>query len=330
MRIEAAAGFLVLVLSCSSAPGGSSGIANAGGLSGGGAAGSPGSLNVTPDRDCTAASDKVGCACMLVDEQRACQVGNCPGTQTCLSTGTGEVATPLWGACNASTLASGACSTADGAGGSSGGDGAGGSSGGGSTGDDAGGKGSTGDGAAGKGSTGDGLLPSLCTNHKINNEPEILAGYAPADGQSVSESGQIKVWVNDEGAPFISPGEKLDPNTGAVTTPGDHTAKAPDGYLWEPALYIAPDTAESGGTPHFPQMIKGWYSYPGKGKNAGILGAPADPVPGKTKLPEKYTAEDIWEVSQLGLPPGHYIAEFVVWDGDTDRAIGCIRIDITP
>lgn len=29
------------------------------------------------------------------------------------------------------------------------------------------------------------------------------------------------------------------------------------------ALYISPKTAENGGTPHFPDYIKGDYGYPG-------------------------------------------------------------------
>jgi hypothetical protein len=136
--------------------------------------------------------------------------------------------------------------------------------------------------------------------------------------------------VNDEGAPFVAPNEQVDPNTGAVTVPGDRTARAPDGYLWEPALYIAPATAERGGPPHFPQVIKGNYNYPGRGKTAGFMSAPIDPIPGNPSLQEKYTAEDVWDVSALGLPPGRYILEFVVWDGDTDRAVGCISVTITP
>jgi hypothetical protein len=28
--------------------------------------------------------------------------------------------------------------------------------------------------------------------------------------------------------------------------------------------------------------------------------------------------------------PGTYIAELVIWDGDEDRAVGCITINITP
>jgi hypothetical protein len=239
----------------------------------------------------------------------------CQGTQTCISGGNAEFLTLTWGPCTASSPCVPPPTTS---GSGAGGDGQGGKGGG------------TGDGAGGRGGgTGDGL-PPLCTDKTVNNEPEILAAYSPPNGSMIPESGQIRVWVNDEGAPFIAPNEQLDPTTGAIAVPGDRTAKAPDGYLWEPALYIAPATAERGGTPHFPQFIKGNYNYPGAGKNAGKLSAPIDPIPGNPSLSEKYTAEDVWQVSALGLPPGTYILEFVVWDGDTDRAVGCITVTITP
>jgi hypothetical protein len=175
----------------------------------------------------------------------------------------------------------------------------------------------------------------LCSYRTINNEPEILAAYSPANGQSVGQNGQIKVWISDEAAAIIAPNEGVDPSTGLITSPGDRSAKAPDGYLWEPALYIAPETAESGGTPHFPQAIKGWYNNhaplnggkPAKGAGAQIPGIEAPP-PG-TSLTEKFSSEDIWDVSELGLAPGTYLAEFVIHDGDVDRAVGCITIVIT-
>jgi|GEM_PF-1269465 len=171
--------------------------------------------------------------------------------------------------------------------------------------------------------------PSLCNNKSVNTEPDILVGYSPAAGQSIDATGQIKVWVNDEGAPIIAPNEQINPGTGQITTPGDRTAKAPDGYLWEPALYIAPQTAESGGTPHFPDYIKGDYNSSGQGKGAGSKSAPIDPVPANSKpLKEHYTAEDIWNVSELNLPPGTYTAEFVIHDGDDDRGVGCVSITI--
>lgn len=181
--------------------------------------------------------------------------------------------------------------------------------------------------------------PSLCTNDAVNNEPEILAAYSPAMGQSVARNGQIKVWVNDEAPPFIAQNEKVDPTTGAVLTPGDRTGKAADGYLWEPALYIAPQSAETGGTPHFPQWIKGHYNNnplagkPMGGRGApvpGTIGAPMDAVPAGTTLKEKYTDEYVWDVCALGLAPGTYTAEFVIHDGDTDRGVGCVTIVIAP
>jgi hypothetical protein len=172
--------------------------------------------------------------------------------------------------------------------------------------------------------------PTLCTNKAINNEPEILAAYSPASGETVGANGQIKVWVTDENPPFIAPGEQVDPNTGAITTPGDRTAKAPDGYLWEPALYISPQTAASGGTPHFPQLIKGSYNNNPPTRGTGTAGAPMDPLPAGSPRQLRYTGEDIWDVNALGLAPGTYSAEFLIFDGDKDRGVGCVTIVITP
>jgi hypothetical protein len=175
--------------------------------------------------------------------------------------------------------------------------------------------------------------PSLCTDSSINTEPEILAAYSPASGQSVGADGQIKVWVNDERAALIAPNEQVDAMTGMITTPGDRTAKATDGYLWEPALYIAPQTAENGGAPHFPQSIKGWYNnmppFVRSSSATGTQVAGMDPPPAGTKLSERYTTEYTWDVSALGLQPGTYSGEFVIHDGDRDRAIGCVTITIT-
>jgi hypothetical protein len=48
--------------------------------------------------------------------------------------------------------------------------------------------------------------PAVCSDMQVSTEPEILVGYSPAMGQTVGLTGQIKVWVNDENAPFIAPG----------------------------------------------------------------------------------------------------------------------------
>jgi hypothetical protein len=179
-------------------------------------------------------------------------------------------------------------------------------------------------------------LPSLCNDPTINNEPEILVAYSPSATQTVGQNGQIKVWVNDERPPFIAPGEKVDPTTGAVVVPGDRTAKAPDGLLWEPALYFLPQTPQNGGTPYFPQYFKGEFDN-GVATTSGPPTVPADvvvpgmdPPPAGTTLHDRYTNEDIWNVAAIGLSPGTYTALFAVHDGDRDRAIGCVTITVTP
>jgi hypothetical protein len=166
----------------------------------------------------------------------------------------------------------------------------------------------------------------------LNTEQEILVAYSPAVGQAAGPQGQIKVWVNDEHPPFIAPGEQVDPSTGAIAVPGNRTATAPDGLLWEPALYFAPQTPLNGGVPHFPQWIKGWYNNasPNFGAAFGFQVPGMDPPPPGSTLAAKFTGEDIWEVSSLGLSPGTYTGVFVIHDGDRDRAIGCVTITITP
>lgn len=184
---------------------------------------------------------------------------------------------------------------------------------------------------------------SLCRQGGINSEPYILVGYSPGAGQTVSNTGQVKVWVNDEGAPFIAPGEQVDPKTGQITKPGDRTATADDGFLLEPALYIAPATAESGGTPHFPDIIKGQFNNSGQGNGFNLIGnvtngptadtppAGSGPVGASNPngfAPNQYVAEYIWNVSGLGLSAGTYQAEFLIHDGDRDRGIGCVTLQI--
>jgi hypothetical protein len=169
---------------------------------------------------------------------------------------------------------------------------------------------------------------ALCQSGGVNNEPEILVGYLPAQGETVTGNGQIKVWVNDENAPIIAPGEAVDPTTGAITAPGDRTAKAPDNYIWEPALYISPQTAESGGTPHFPNFVKGDYNNAPPDRGSGIAGPNTDPIPPGSTHDLSYMSEYIWNITGLGLAPGTYLAEFVIHDGDRDRGVGCVNFTI--
>lgn len=196
-----------------------------------------------------------------------------------------------------------------------------------------------------------------------NTESKILIGSDPAPGGTAS-NGMLRIWVNDEGAPYIAPGEQVDLTTGAITQPGDRTAKdtGTDGqgkYLWEPAIYLTTITApgqvgpftgdaESGGKPYFPVAIKGDFNNStsrGKsGKGSGTKGAPIDTdyinfengpsyvgKPATTNFDEQYTTEFIWSVADLkaqGVIPGLYHAEEVIHDGDVNLAVNCVAIQI--
>jgi hypothetical protein len=327
-----------------SGSGGGSGGSSSGG-SGGGSSGALGDDGGGPD--CSAGSaDVQGCKCSA-GETHACYTGPAgtrgvspchDGTQTCTASGefgafgpcTGEGLPPSPGACGGAPPDGGSCVPAtcprvnaqcgtipDGCGGTV------------DCGQCKGGE------TCGTTSNGEPnvCLPSLCEGNTVNTEPEILVGYEPGKGQTVGQNGQIKVWVNDECPPFIANNEQIDSATGDVTSPGDVNAKASDGYLYEPALYIAPMTAENGGTPHFPQHVKGSYDNNTSCLCGFLCPAPTpapaiDPPPSGSQTPEPYTAEFIWDVSQLFLPPGSYTGEFVIHDGDVDRGIGCVEIVI--
>jgi hypothetical protein len=148
---------------------------------------------------------------------------------------------------------------------------------------------------------------------------------------------------------IITPGNRK--ATGNDIWQSHPLAPVGDPYIVEPALYIAPDTPDNGGTPHFPTAIKGGVNNSGVWTNAQPLLIPGmDPPPPGTVdhseasrcqrvdvsgvgwvLSSEYCkAEFTWDVSSLGLKPGTYLAEFVIHDGDTDRGVGCIDITITP
>jgi hypothetical protein len=63
--------------------------------------------------------------------------------------------------------------------------------------------------------------------------------------------------------------------------------------------------------------------------NAGGQGPAIDSPPSGTNLSQTYNTEFIWDVNMLGLAPGTYSAEFVIHDGDKERAVGCLNITIT-
>jgi hypothetical protein len=173
------------------------------------------------------------------------------------------------------------------------------------------------------------MAPALCNNPAVNTEGQILVGYFPPLGTLVGAGQQIKVWVTDENPPFIAPNEQTDHTTGQVITPGDRTAVAADGYKWEPALYIAPSTAEDGGTAIYPNYMRGDYcNTPPTRCIVKGPGPAIEPAPAGSGGLLQYTAEFIWDVSALNLTPGQYIAEFVIHDGDRDRGVGCVNIQL--
>jgi len=184
-------------------------------------------------------------------------------------------------------------------------------------------------------------VDGLCTNKSVNTEPQILEAFSPMTGTSVGSSGFIKVWVVDELPPMVAPGLQTDAQ-GNVTITGNQSAVAPDGYLFDPALYV--DTpVEQGGHPAFPDSVKGTYDpNPPNAtctgfscyQNAkGVNGATPDLLPAGSPqsscgFSTCYEAEYIWDVSKLGLTTGTHQAEFLIHDGDTNRAVGCVTINI--
>jgi hypothetical protein len=80
--------------------------------------------------------------------------------------------------------------------------------------------------------------------------------------------------------------------------------------LNEPALYIAPQSPTNGGTPLFPQWIKGSYNNNPPTRGTFNAGATIDPPPAGSTLAAKYTGGFIWDVSKLGLGPGSHAAVF--------------------
>ena len=198
---------------------------------------------------------------------------------------------------------------------------------------------------------------NLCSNNIFSDEFLILIGTDPAPGQAIGPDGKIRVWVTDEGAPKIAPGEKVDPNTGQIT-PGDRTATDGRGigfYLWEPALYITSVTsanqkgpfkgnAESGGKPYFPSLIKGDYN---PNTDTGVYyghqysGPPVDDYTKYENGPSfqqadnsnfawshAFTAEYIWDVNSLKLPQGVYHVEVVTHDGDVNLSVNCLALKL--
>ena len=166
-------------------------------------------------------------------------------------------------------------------------------------------------------------LTNMCTKGGKNVNPAALIAFSPAQASAVSSDGQISVWVSDNKSPFISPHEIVVKASGAVKTRGDTTAKAPDGYILEPQLYVFPATLENNGKAYYPDFVKGNY-------NNGILQTSfnADVLPPNSLPKNDYTAEFVWNVKNIGLTDGGYNIEFVAHDGNERLGVKCISIRV--
>jgi len=180
---------------------------------------------------------------------------------------------------------------------------------------------------------------SLCKSGGRNEHGSML-GSSPASGGNVVD-GKLRIWVIDERAPLIAPGQTVDSN--GIPQGGDLSKKNPDGFLPGPQLYISPNTFESGGAAHFPNTIKGTVSngpntfngpsidsdYKQFENGPDHINNPVIDVPGRPAGYEgENVAEFIWNVNSLGLGSGTYQAQFVAYDGDGDRAAGCANITV--
>lgn len=164
---------------------------------------------------------------------------------------------------------------------------------------------------------------SICQKGGKNTHPEIIIGYSPAHAKAVPIDGRIKVWLSDTKPLLIAPAEKVARNTGIILEPGDRQATAPDELLWEPAIYIFPDTVDRGGKPYFPVTIKGHYNNGSVRVSYGM-----DQIPYDLKNAKPFIVEYAWNVKDLGLKPGAYQLQFSLHDGNEGRAIGCISIRV--
>ncbi|HVA96558.1 MAG TPA: hypothetical protein VND99_02795 [Candidatus Acidoferrales bacterium] len=166
-------------------------------------------------------------------------------------------------------------------------------------------------------------VTSLCKKGGANVHPEAIVAYSPAQSNAVSAYGQIKIWVSDTKQPYIAPNEQIIKSSGAIKTPGNRAATAPDGYRWEPQLYVFPATVENNGKAYFPDLIQGDYfnGAPNVSYGSDILPPYALPL-------SSYTVEFVWNVSDIGLTDGDYEIEFVVHDGNQKLGVKCMNLRV--
>jgi hypothetical protein len=167
-------------------------------------------------------------------------------------------------------------------------------------------------------------VSSLCVKGGANKHPEALIGFLPQQAYAVSTDGQIELWVSDSQPPYISPNEEINKSSGDVKTPGDRNATAPDGYRWEPQLYVFPQTVDKNGQPYYPSVVHGNY-------NTTLMEGVAygsDNLPPNSLPLAKYTAEFVWNVKDIGLTDNDYQIQFVVHDGNKQLGVKCISIRV--
>jgi len=164
---------------------------------------------------------------------------------------------------------------------------------------------------------------SLCRKGGANVHPDALVAYLPDQATAVSTTGQIKLWVSDTLQPYISPGELINRSSGAVKKPGDRTATAPNTYLWEPQLYIFPQTVENNGKEYFPSFVQGDYNNGASGVSYG-----SDILPTSSLKLSNYTIELVWNVKDIGLTDGEYKIEFVAQDGHAQLGVKCMTLRV--
>jgi hypothetical protein len=187
---------------------------------------------------------------------------------------------------------------------------------------------------------------NACLHYKLNDEADIFVGSDPPPGGAAVPGGLVRVWVDDGNGGSVAEGEKIDASTGRITTAGDRRGSDGAGagyYLWEPAIYLtkltSPDQpppysgdVENGGTPMFPQIVKGKVNYADGDSEDFMPLPPVDPPGGfdtrKRRGHGGNMAQFIWEVNSLGLSTGYYRAQIIVHDGDGDLAMNCITIQI--
>jgi hypothetical protein len=166
-------------------------------------------------------------------------------------------------------------------------------------------------------------VTSFCTKSGTNKHPEALVAYLPNQATAISINGQIKLWVSDTHPPAIAPNEFITKSSGSVKVPGDRAATAPDGFLWEPQLYVFPATIENSGKAYFPVLVQGNYN---NGTDKVSYGS--DNIP-PTALPlSNYTVEFTWNVKDIGLTDGEYKIEFVAHDGNTKLGVRCMTLRV--